>query len=158
MTTSDSMSRHMATSGDADDHMAESIDPDSLVVESTDPDSLVVESTDPDGLVVDSESPDEHTGHSEALQHLDQEAPDRGYVAIDGVPSAIALDPTPSAAELLAMRRLERAEAEAAREAYGDMMENDYPRGEARERIVRRRDESMAAYEQAREELEALGR
>ena len=157
----------MSTSDTMDHHHAESIDPDSLVVESEDlddhlghsenPDDLVVESGDPDERLAESESLDSHEGHSENLSDLETVAPDDGYEPI--VPASQAnWEPTDDARVVVARDRVVRAEERAtrARSRYSEMMDRDYPRGAARERIVRERDESETALYKARGELEAL--
>ena len=79
----------------------------------------------------------EHEGHSEALQDLQVEAPDAGFRTLDD-PADDSWKHSSDPAVIVAGRHLERAEARAseARRVYGQMMENNYPRGAARERIV----------------------
>ncbi|MBW2274510.1 MAG: hypothetical protein JRG96_14660 [Deltaproteobacteria bacterium] len=157
----------MSTSDTMDRHHAESIDPDSLVVESEDlddhlshsenPDDLVMESGDPDERLAESESLDSHQGHSENLSDLETVAPDDGYEPI--VPASQAdWEPTDNPRVVVARDRVIRAEERVsrARSRYSEMMDRNYPRGAARERIVRERDESETALYKARGELEAL--
>jgi len=156
VTTAGSLDDHEAESEDMDDHMAESHEMDAG--ESEDPEDLLVESE--DAHIVESSLPAAHQGSSIALDDLGTDAPEVGFEAIDsgrldGI-NEVHLD----AQQLLAKRRLERAQANAmtARTRYGDMMENDYPRGAARERITQTRDETMAALKRARDQFdEAMG-
>lgn len=146
--TAGSLDDHEAESGDMDDHTAESHEMDEG--ESEDPEDLLVESHEAD--VVESSLPAAHQGTSVAIDDLDSVGAEAGFEAIDmgrldGI-NEVHLD----AHQLLAKRRLERAQANAmtARTRYGDMMENDYPRGEARLRITKTRDDTMAALKRAR--------
>jgi hypothetical protein len=154
--TADDLDDHKAHSSSPSDHEAESHD----MVEghSEDPDDMVVEADQMD--VVGTDDINEHEGSTTALQDLRVEAPDGGANPIhdsrlDGTENASL-----SAGQLVAKRHLERAEAQAAaaRNTYGEMMQDDYPRGAARIRIIEHRDETMSDLEQAREEFdEAMG-
>jgi hypothetical protein len=156
--TSDTVGHHEAGSEDPNDLEAGSHDPDEYVVDSKDPDDLTVESGEADiaspGRLAD------HEYESRGVQDLRTEAADDGYEAIDDGTDLSTSNLNLTAEEIVARRHLKRAEIEAseARDTYGRMMQNDYPRGEARERIVRHRDESMQALEEARRQLEAVSR
>jgi hypothetical protein len=155
------------TADDIDDHEAQSEDPNDLEGRSHDPDDLVVEAGDPDSNLVEAGDPNEvgpgkladHEGDSEGLQDLRVVAPDDGYDAIDDGDDPSLSDVNLSAEQIVALRHLKRAELEAekARDAYGRMRENNYPRGAARGRIIKQRDESMQALEEARRAYEDLG-
>jgi hypothetical protein len=136
---------HLATAGEA------------RVVGSEDLDSRVVGSE--QMHEVNSEQLEDHQGASHALQDLPEAHPDAGYRSLGSASDADEpLDPSMSAEEIVALRKLQQAEAAAreARTAYGDMMQRNYPTGEARERIVARRDLTEKIVEHARSELEAL--
>jgi hypothetical protein len=156
MGDSSSPDEHLATSSDPDSHMGHSLDPDDLVVEAGDPDDLVVEAEDPDDLVVESEQLEDHIGGSTVLQDLpDAEAQelaveretlrklrDRHREAAPTPPPTPAPGSSPLDTQLAEVHAAKQG-AEAARQrvakaenAYGIMMDTDYPRGEARLLIV----------------------
>jgi hypothetical protein len=154
------------TAGDLEDHEASSIDPDTREAESgemqegdsEDPDDLEVESE--EMHVVEAGELEDHEGSSANLEDLPYEAPDDGSEVIDDHRTEEVGVLNLDAEQLVAKRRLERAEAEAeaARTRYGDMMRDDYPRGDARMRITEHRDESMRALKAARAAFdEAMG-
>ena len=155
-----------ATSGNMDDHKATSRDPDEMTVGSHDPDEMTVESETMDGRVADSEDPDsmvveseqlrDHEGSSTDLQDLEMASPEKGREAID-MPGQSDWGTTTDPAVLVARKHLVRAQQRArnARTVYGDMMERDYPRGAARIQIVKERDASMSALEEAKKALAA---
>jgi hypothetical protein len=157
-----------AKSDTIDHHEADSKDPNSLEAGSHDPDEYVVDSRDPDDLTVEAGEADivgpgrlaEHDYQSRRLRDLQAEAPDAGYEPIDDGTDLSTREIGLTAEEIVARRHLKRAEVEAreARDTYGRMMQNDYPRGEARERIVKRRDETMQALAEARRQVEAVSR
>jgi len=155
-----------SSAGDLSDHEMGSENPNDLEGHSHDPNDLEAQSEDPNDLVVGAEDLDDHEaapgkladheGHTEELQNLQIEAPDAGFRAIEKTGDDSwkhSSDP----AVIVAGRHLERAEkrAEEARHVYGEMMKNDYPRGEPRERIIVERDASMQAVEAARAALHA---
>jgi hypothetical protein len=152
------------TAGEIEEHEEQSQNPDDMTAGSRDPDAMTTQSEtmagretrsqDPDAMVTGSSREDEVTG--EDLTDLREVAPDRGFVPID-VPGQHDWQPTTNPEVLQARKRLLRAEkrAEAAQTAYGDMMMRNYPRGEARIRIVNERDAAMEALEEAKRELTA---
>jgi hypothetical protein len=155
-----------ATSGQMEDHEASSKDPDEMTVGSHDPDEMTVESEtmdgrmaeseDPDRMVVGSEEMSQHMGSSTDLTDLKQARPDEGFEAIE-VPGQSEWETTTDPSVLVARKHLVRAQQRArnARTVYGDMMENNYPRGAARIQIVKERDASMEALREAKSALEA---
>jgi len=154
------------TAGDLEDHQAESKDPSSLEAESHD--MVQGHSEDPDDMVVESEQEDvveaghleDHHGSSTDLQDLRFEKPDQGQEVIDDGRLARVVETNLSAKQLVAKQHLERAQANAerARSVYGDMIRRNYPRGDARKRIVEQRDETLRALEKARSDFDdAMG-
>ena len=107
--------------------------------------------------MVETEKLADHEGTSTDYQDLRLEAPEEGFEEIfdDRLEGVDDTHLTPR--QLVAKRHLERAmaQAHAARTRYGDMIRDDYPRGEARLRIIAQRDETMIDLEQAREEFDA---
>ena len=154
------------TAGDMDHHESESKDPDDMTTGSRDPDEMTTEagtmagreaqSQDPDGMVTTAQDMDQHEESAEDLTDLETARPDPGFEAID-VPGQAEWEPTTDPNVLIARQNLLRAEkrARAARTAYGDMMQRDYPRGQARIRIVNERDAAMKGLEEAKQALEA---
>jgi hypothetical protein len=152
------------TAGEIEEHEESSQNPDDMTTGSHDPDAMTTRSgtmagrearsDDPDAMVTGSSREDEVAG--EDLTDLPDVAPDRGFVPID-VPGQHDWPPTTNPEVLQARKRLLRAEkrAEAAQTAYGNMMMSNYPRGEARIRIVNERDAAMEALEEAKRELTA---
>jgi hypothetical protein len=153
----------MATAGRLEDHEATSVDPESLeaeshqmdIAETEDPEMLTVDAS--EARVVDSSLPAAHQGGSTALDELGTAAPDPGMEIIDDGRLARADSDNLTAEQLLAKRRLERAQSKAgeARARYGQMMERNYPRGAPRERIVAERDATMRVLEDARRQFDA---
>jgi hypothetical protein len=151
-----------ATAGDISDHEEGSDDPDLMTTGSHDPDAMTVDagtmstrmadSEDPDAMTTGVDAMDDVTG--EGLTDLKTAKPDEGFIALEA-PGQSEWQPTTNARILLARQNLLRAEAraEAARTAYGDMMESNYPRGQARIRIVNERDASLKAFEEAKRAL-----
>jgi hypothetical protein len=157
-----------ATAGRLDDHEAHSENPNDSVVGSEDPNSMTVESETMAGREAQSENPDsmeasagqldDHEVDSESLADLAVASPDHGYESIEvsGQSSwELTNDPAVQAARDNLVKAQERASA--ARTTYGDMMERNYPRGQARLDIVKERDTSMQALEKAKAALEATG-
>jgi hypothetical protein len=140
-----------ATAGDMEDHMAGSGDPDEMEATSKDPNDLEAHSEDPDDLEVSSEQLEDHVAQTEALadhegtsyelSELKNSSPDDGFDPIE-MPGQNEWGPSSDPLVIVARRHLERAQeqARAARSNYGQMMQNDYPRGAARIRIVEARD------------------
>ena len=155
-----------ATSGDMEDHEASSKDPDDMTAESHDPEEMTVESETMEGRMAESEDPDrmvtgsevlsEHEGSSTDLTDLKKARPDEGFEAIE-VPGQSEWETTTDPKVLVARKHLLRAQQRArnARTVYGDMMENNYPRGAARIQIVKERDASMEALREAKSALSA---
>ena len=153
-----------ATSGQMDDHEATSEDPDEMTVGSRDPDGLTVDSETMDGRMAESENPDsmvagtedlsDHEGSSTDLSDLKKASPDQGFEEIE-VPGQSDWQPTTDPEVLVARKHLVRAQKRArnARTVYGDMMEQNYPRGAARIQIVNERDAAMKALEEAKSAL-----
>lgn len=152
------------SAGNLDQHEEESRSPDGMTVESQNPDDMVVESERMDGRVVDAENPaamvapsgqmDGREVTSEGFSDPHQVAPDAGAVSIM-VPGQADWVPTTDPQVLLARQHLVRAQerARAAITAYGDAEERNYPRGQARIRIVNERDAAMQALEEAKRAL-----
>lgn len=155
-----------ATSGKMEDHQASSKDPDDITVGSHDPDEMTVESetmagrmagsANPDQMVTGSEEMSEHMGSSTNLTDLKTARPDEGFEAIE-VQGQSEWETTTDPTVLVARKHLARAQQRArnARTVYGDMMEQNYPRGAARIRIVKERDASMEALREAKSALAA---
>jgi hypothetical protein len=153
-----------ATAGQLDDHEEGSEDPNDMVVGSRDPNDMVVgsenlddheaHSEDPDSMVTGSQQMADHEATSENLADLHPASPDRGFQAID-VPGQSSWESTTDPEILAARENLVRAQqrAASARTAYGDMIRDNYPRGEARLEIVQERDASMQALEKAKRAL-----
>jgi len=153
-----------ATSGQMDDHKATSKDPDEMTVGSHDPEELTVDSETMDGRMAESEDPDsmvtgagdlsDHEGSSTDLTDLKMASPDVGFEDIE-VPGQSDWQPTTDPEVLVARKHLVRAQQRArnARTVYGDMMEQNYPRGAARIQIVKERDASMKALEETKSAL-----
>ena len=153
-TTAGQLDDHTATAGDPDDNIAESQDPDEMVVESESLEGRVVEAESPASMVTSAGDPDSHEGTSESLTSMREEKPDVGFQEIE-VSGQSEWQPTTDPEVLRARKNLLRAEerAKAARTAYGEANRRNYPRGEARERIVNERDASMKALEEAKRAL-----
>jgi len=141
-------------SEDSDDMEGDSEDPDDLVVGSEDPDDMVGRSEDPDDLVVGSEDPDDMVGRSYELDELSE---DSGSANLpDPMPQLVA-EPSPPGPNdgsqvHAAWRAVQAAERnmEASNDIYANMMENDYPRGERRARIIEERRATFEEVNQAR--------
>jgi hypothetical protein len=105
-------------------------------------------------MVVDSEEMSEHMGSSTDLTDLKKVRPDEGFEAIE-VPGQLEWEPTTDPSVLVARKHLVRAQQRArnARTVYGDMMEQNYPRGAARIQIVKERDASMEVLGEAKSAL-----
>jgi hypothetical protein len=182
MGESSSPDDHLATSSDSDSDLGHSQNPDDLLVESVNPDSLLAESEDPDSLVVESENLDDRLGHSTALQDLpdadaqereiEQEtlaemrerhrteglAEDATATPRDGPPSTSGNRMNAQIASIRAAKKqfaAAKARASKADEAYGVMMERDYPRGEARLKIVDERKLAQQELESAQKTYDA---
>lgn len=153
-----------AQSGRMEDHEAHSRSPEGMTVGSHDPDEMTVGSEsmdgriatprDPETMVTDSEKMTAHEASSEDVTLLEAARPAPGFEAIE-IPGQSEWQSTTDPAVLMARRNVLRAEkrARAARTTYGEMMERNYPRGEARIRIVNERDASMKAFEEAKSAL-----
>jgi hypothetical protein len=152
--TSDTMEDHQAHSENPDDLRGESETLDSHVVESEKLDDHIGHSENPDDMVAAPGKLADHEAESEELGTLSMDAPDAGARAIR-MPGDDAWKKSTNPRAIVAGRNFERAQqrAEKARDNYGRMMRNDYPRGDARERIVSERDASMTALEEARTAL-----
>jgi hypothetical protein len=183
MAESSSPDAHLATSSGPDSHLAQSENPDDLVAESEDLDDHLAGSEDPDAMVVGSESPDQHQGHSTALQDLPSvksqlaaqraefdEALARQHATSSAEESAggsaeepgVRVGPPASvnaqrASIHQAKLKLADAREQSARanSAYGTMMERDYPRGEAREKIAYQRKQAHQTLAAAEKEYDA---
>ncbi len=159
------------TAGQLEDHDADSEDPDDDVEGSEDSDRRTVGSEDPgkrrtgaedsDSMLEGSGDVERHAADSEDLTNLPGDRPDAGDDSIDdsgqsrGEPMSASSEVDPEV--VIARNNLVRAEkrAAAARSAYGDMIQRDYPRGDARVQIVKERDAAMKAYEDAKRALAA---
>jgi hypothetical protein len=147
---------HEADSEDPEDDLVGSEDPDERTVGSEDPEDRLTGSEDSDSMLEGSEDIDDHMADSEELPDLPEARPDSGDDPID-VPGQSRWQPTTDPEVLVARNNLLRAEqrAEAATAVYGDMSKRNYPRGEARIRIVNERDEAIKALEEAKQALAA---
>jgi hypothetical protein len=154
------------TAGQLKDHQDGSEDPDGMTVGSGDPEKDLEGSEDPDGMTDGSEDPDamvtgaenidRHEENSQDLTNLHVAAPDPGDEPIE-VSGQSRWAPTADPEVVIARDNLIRAEkrATAARTAYGNMIETNYPAGDARIRIINERDEAMQALEKAKSALAA---
>ena len=138
-----------AESQDFDDLEGQSRSSDDLLVGSEDPDDMVGGDVDPDDMVGDSEDPDARVGHSSELDDLAEDS-GRGNLP-DPLPQLVA-EPSPPGPDdgsqvHAAWRSVQAAERnmEAANDSYSNMIENDYPRGAQRARII---EERRAAFEE----------
>jgi len=153
-TTSGGLDDHEASAGNPDDMTAESQNPNEMVAESEGLEGRVVEAENPASMVTVADDPDRHEVASENLSNLRKEKSDVGFREIE-VSRQSEWQPTTDPDVLRARKNLLRAEerARAARTTYGEANRRNYPRGEARERIVNERDASMKALEEAKRAL-----
>lgn len=101
-------------------------------------------------------SPESRESSSRALTDLPAATAGEGAIPFE-VPEPASWAPT-SDPELLAARERLRAalgRAESAIAAYAEMRDRNYPRGEERLEIVRKRDESLRALRAAKQALES---
>jgi len=157
ISTAGQLEDHEASSGNLDDMTAESQDPDDMVVDSESMDGREAEAANPASMVTVAEDMDQHEATSENLTNLGEDRPDTGFVEIE-VPGQAEWEATTDPQILIARENLVRAQkrARAARTAYGDAQQRNYPRGAARIRIVDERDAAMNALEEAKRELAAV--
>jgi hypothetical protein len=156
-----------STAGDMDDHMAGSENPNDIEATSEDPNDLESQSMDPNDLEVASEQLEDHEGAAENLEdhegttyglgELKNTSPDDGFDPIE-MPGQEDWGPSSDPEVVVARRHLERAQQQArvARYNYGEMMQNNYPRGAARIRIVEARDAAEKKLAEAKAALVAL--
>jgi hypothetical protein len=118
---------------------------------------MVTGSDNPDSLVTGTQEMQNHEGRTYDASDLSEEAPDKGYESIM-VPGQASWTPSSDPAVVVARRKLVRAQqrASAAMARYGQMMEDDFPRGAARLEITQERDDAMKALEAAKAELESV--
>ena len=147
-------------SEDVDDLEGHSRDPDDLVVESEDPDDMVGRSEDPDDMVAESEDLDEHVGRSYELDDLPQDSGSENLP--DPMPQLVA-EPSPPGPNdgsqvHAAWRAVQAAERnmEASNDIYSNMIDNDYPRGERRARIIEERRAAFERVNQTRQRYNEL--
>lgn len=147
---------HEADSEDASDRTVGSEDLEGMEVGSEDPDERQADSEDPDSRVVGAEDMERHEAADEELTDLPAARPDSGAEAID-VPGQAHWQATTDPQVVIARDAVVRAErrAAAAEKAYGEMRQNNYPRGEARIRIVNERDDAQRALDEAKRALAA---
>jgi hypothetical protein len=147
---------HEAGAEDPDDRTAESEDMDDMEAGSEDPEKRRAGSEDPDSMAVGSEDIERHEAASEELTDLPAARPDSGDDLIEA-PGQARWETTTDPEVVIARNELVRAErrATAAEKAYGEMRQNNYPRGEARIRIVNERDEALQGLEEAKRALAA---
>jgi hypothetical protein len=155
-----------ARAGQLDDHEAEAEDPDDRTVGSEelddmeagseDADQRRASSEDPDSMDVDSEDIERHEAASEDLTDLPAARPDSDDDSIEA-PGRTRWETTTDPEVVIARDNLARAERRtaAAEKAYGEMRQNNYPRGDARVRIVNERDEARRGLEEAQRALAA---
>jgi hypothetical protein len=153
-TRSGQLDDHEATAGNPDDMTAESQNPNEMVAESEGLEGRVVEAENPASMVTVTSDPDSHEATSKSLSNLREEKPDVGFREIE-VSGQSEWQPTTDPEVLRARKNLLRAQerARAARTVYGEANRRNYPRGEARERIVNERDASMKSLEEAKRAL-----
>ena len=153
-TTSGQLEDHEARAGDPDAMTAQSKNPNEMVVESESLEGRVVEAENPASMLTVTDDPDSHKATSKNLSNLREEKPDVGFREIE-VSGQSEWLPTTDPEVLRARKNLLRAEerARTARTAYGEANRRNYPRGEARERIVNERDASMKALAEAKRAL-----
>ena len=182
MGKSSSPDDHLATSSDPDSHMGNSENPDDLLVQSENPDSMVVGSEDPDSMVVGSENLDDHLGRSTTLQDLPDAAAQERKVegetlaemrerhrqagmAEEAAAASGNNDPSTGSSRMNdqigsireAKEQLAAAQARATKadDVYGTMMRRNYPRGEARLKIVDERKLAHRDLESAQKRYDA---
>jgi hypothetical protein len=150
--------------GQLDDYETSSEDPDARTTGSAE--AQVVDAEDPDreeasaGEMGDRMAApgdlERQTTESRSLTNLplDESGAEAEPIPIE-VPGQSEWEPTTDPDVLVARRNLVRAQsrARAAIAAYGDMRRDDYPRGEARIRIVEERDAAVEALEAAKRAL-----
>ncbi len=104
----------------------------------------------------EAEDPDDRTVGSEDLTDLPAARPDSDDDSIE-TPGRTRWETTTDPEVVIARDNLARAErrAAAAEKAYGEMRQNNYPRGDARVRIVNERDEARRGLEEAQRALAA---
>ena len=141
-----------AEDDEAGPEMGHSLDPDDLTVESEDLEDMEGDSRDPDDLVVESEDLEAHMGETYELGDLPE---DSGSANLpDPMPQLVAKPSPPGPNDgsqvHTAWRAVQAAERnmEASNDIYANMIENDYPRGERRVRII---EERRAAFERVNE-------
>jgi len=141
-------------SGDVDNLDGHSGNPDNMAGRSEDPDHMVGGSEDPDDTVAESEDLDKQVGRSQQLDGLPE---DSGSGSLpDPMPQLVA-EPSPPGPDdgsevHAAWRAVQAAERnmEASNDIYANMIDNDYPRGEQRARIIEDRRASFEEVNQAR--------
>jgi len=144
----------LADDDEAGPAMGHSLDPDDLTVESEDPDDMMGDSKDPDDLVVESEDLEDHAGRSYELGDLPQDSGSQNLP--DPMPQLVA-EPSPPGPNdgsqvHAAWRAVQSAERnmEASNDIYANMIDNNYPRGERRARIIEERRAAFDEVNQAR--------
>jgi hypothetical protein len=154
--TAGQLDDHEASSKNPDDMTAKSRNPDDMVAGSENPDDMTAEAKNPASMVTDAQQLDQHEATSTNLGALQRARSDPGFESIE-VPGQSDWQPTTDPEVLVARKHLVQAQqrAAAARTAYGDARRRNYPRGEARIRIVNERDASMKALEEAKRSLAA---
>jgi hypothetical protein len=156
-----------STSDDMENHEASSENPNDLEAQSEDPNDLEGASEDPTDLEVKAEDLEDHQGHAEDLADHEGEtynlsdlpaaAPDDGFDPIE-MRTQDTWEQSYDPEVIVARRHLERAQKRAsiARDNYGQMMQNNYPRGAARIRIAQERDEAETALAEAKAAVHAV--
>ncbi len=121
-----------------------------------DPEDRLTGSEDSDSMLEGSEDIDDHMAESEDLTDLPEARPDSDDDPID-LPGQSRWQPTTDPEVVIARNNLLRTEQRAAtaKAAYGDMLKRNYPRGEARVRIVNERDAAIKALDEAKRALAA---
>ena len=155
MATAESLDGRQARSGDPESRKVGARDPDEITVEAGSIDGREARAKDPDANVVEAGRIDGLIEEGESLSELPPAAPDTSLPSLE-IPGKAQWGDTTDPAVLVARKRLVRAQARAraAVDAYGEMLQRNYPRGEARLRIVHERDAAVEAFEQARRALE----
>jgi hypothetical protein len=156
-----------STAGNMKDHIAGSKNPDDMEAESEDPNDLEGQSEDPNDLEVSAEQLDDHVGQTEdladhegttyELSDLKKSSPDDGFDPIE-MPGQKEWEPSSDPLVIVARQHLERTQEKArvARHTYGEMMQNNYPRGAARIRIVEARDAAEMKLAEAKAAISSL--
>jgi hypothetical protein len=151
----ESLEERQAQPGDLESRTVGAGDPDESTVEAGTIEGREARAEDPEASVAEAGRLEGRIAESESLSNLPPAAPDTGATSLE-IPGQDDWRDTTDPEVVVARKRLVRAQARAraARDTYAEMLQRNYPRGEARLRIVHERDAAIAAFEQARRALE----